>query len=130
MKLTVVRQWFTNLSTCGELYIDGKFFCYTLERPLSPPSAPPFAIPEGIYSVTLEMSNHFKEIVPHINNVPGRTFIEIHPANYPTDVKGCIGVGNIHSQDFIGRSREAFSDLMSELTGQENIQIQVSNHVN
>jgi hypothetical protein len=31
MKLKLVRELFTPTETMGSLFIDGKFFCYTLE---------------------------------------------------------------------------------------------------
>ena len=45
----------------------------------------------------------------HIENVPGRTHILIHPANFADDIQGCIGLGMDLMGDRVGvaESRKA-----------------------
>lgn len=127
MLLNLVRKSRLSTSTGGELLIDGKFFCFTQERPLESVkgAVAPYAIPSGTYKVTLDYSPHFDMIVPHINNVPGRTSIEIHPGNYPTQIKGCIEVGLTQATDYVGQSRVAFQALMRKLSGEKDITITI-----
>lgn len=121
MRLKLIRLQFTPLSTCGELWIDGGFFCYTLERPENGfiGAAAPFSIPRGIYNVTPRWSEHNKTDVLGVNNVPGRTDIEFHVANWPSQLLGCIAVGTVHSQDYVGNSKLAFDGLMEKTKEQE-----------
>jgi Family of unknown function (DUF5675) len=126
VKLFVKRQEITSIATVGEFFVDGVHFCWTIERPLTTTDGSPVAIPPGTYAIQMLFSPHFNMIVPHLINVPGRTEIEIHPANYPTDVKGCIGVGFIKEVNAVGHSQAAFHALMSKLDGQTNVIIEVS----
>jgi len=123
VQLTVHRIWFSPLSTQGQLDIDGIFQCYTLEPPKGPSYAAPFCIPLGTYPVRMGWSNHFQRIVPHILDVPGREYIEIHPGNFPRNTEGCLCVGDTKHRDIIGNSDLAFDELMSELRQQPDISI-------
>jgi hypothetical protein len=74
-------------------------------------------IPEGRYKIELRMSPHFGRVLPHLLDVPGRTDILIHVANYPHDIKGCIGVGKWVNDGTgaIGKSLLAVQELMEAL---------------
>lgn len=116
MKLELIRHTFTDKSAIGSLSIDGIFECYTLERPDDGTNAPTrSAIVCGTYPVNLAHSEHFGRVVPHILNVPGRSDIEIHVANKPEDIHGCVGVGTTKDVNFVGQSMFAFNKLMDKL---------------
>lgn len=72
------------------------------------------AIGAGSYAARLEYSPHFERQTPHID-VPGRTYIEIHPANLPSQLEGCIAVGSTIDNDALGSSKAAFEKLMAYL---------------
>jgi hypothetical protein len=112
MKLLVERGIDDGKAVVGKLYADGKFECFTLEPSAS--AAYP-CIPEGTYPVELLESPRFGEITPHIQSVPGRSFIEIHPGNKPEDTEGCTLVGMSEERDWVGSSRPAFLYLMTLL---------------
>ena len=120
MNMKISRNKLSPTSSLGELWIDGVFFCYTLERPsINATGAQlPLCIPTGTYSVTPRWSAHNNMEVLGINDVPGRTDIEIHPANWPTQLLGCVAVGDIQSQDYVGDSRDTFAKLMDKTKGQ------------
>lgn len=105
LTLNLTRQWFTANSTCGVLDIMGIFQCYTLELPSG------LCIPPGTYQISLYPSPKFGRMMPLLNEVSGRTNIEIHWGNTAADTDGCILIGDTHSPDFIGNSREAFAVL-------------------
>jgi hypothetical protein len=105
---------FTALSTIGELAIDGVDRMWTLELPVRDGLAGS-AIPPGRYPVTIYPSPHFGREMPLLQNVPGRSEIEIHFGNYPTDSRGCILVGLGHEPDMITESRLAFDALWDEI---------------
>ena len=121
MELKVIRKIFTNKSTIGELHINGKFFCYTLEdkdRYVEQGGKKEFgitAIPRGTYNVVLSFSNRFQKYLPEILNVPQFAGIRMHTGNKPEDTEGCILVGKIKMKDFIGESGKTFSAFMAEL---------------
>jgi hypothetical protein len=109
VNLALLRDTFTSKSTTGLLSIDQVFFCYTLELPVKD-GLPGSAIPQGRYQVTTYPSPHFGRLMPLIL-VPGRSEIEIHFGNYPSDTRGCILLGYTRAPDFIGKSREAFDQF-------------------
>lgn len=121
MKLTLARIFLTDVSTQGELYIDGQAFCVTLELPVKD-GLPGSAIPEGTYPVVLApspkfmLSNDpwvlkFAQLIPHLLLIPNRTDILIHFGNDSSDTNGCILVGTVAETNFIRNSREAFEKL-------------------
>jgi hypothetical protein len=115
LKLTLIRDIFTEQSTTGKLLVDGKFFCYTLEDFVRPQGAKKVygktAIPAGIYLIDITWSNRFKRWLPLLLNVPGFAGIRIHPGNTAADTEGCILVGASRSMDRVTESRNAFELL-------------------
>ncbi|MDR2913411.1 MAG: DUF5675 family protein, partial [Tannerella sp.] len=111
MKLLLKRKFKGETYTIGDLYIDGEFFCNTIEDkvrelPASCPNTPKgiscsckekvyaeTAIPAGIYKVTLIMSPKFGRILPRLHNVPHFIGILIHSGTTEKSSAGCIIVG-------------------------------------
>jgi len=55
----------------------------------------------------------------HIGHiVPGRSGIEIHPANTPDELLGCIAPGLSAGQDRVNKSRAAMADLLGLIQAQ------------
>ena len=108
------RMTYTDKSTIGELSIDGEFCCYTLERPCRDNHGP-MAIPPGRYELGIHDSPKFKRLLPILKDVPGRSYILIHPANKPEELEGCIAVGTRHGHDEVFDSRKAFEPLCAEI---------------
>lgn len=118
MKLTLTRKNFSSDSTIGELAINGKFECYTLEDVVRPNGVKIYgetAIPAGNYKVDITFSPRFKTMLPLLIDVPNFIGIRIHPGNSAGDTDGCILVGQTRSTDFIGNSRAAFNALFAQL---------------
>ena len=117
MNLIVKRFEFGPDYTIGRLYIDGDYFCYTLEDKVRVEKIPgETAIPAGRYSVIVDHSNHFQRDLPHILNVPGFEGVRIHPGNTKADTEGCILVGYTwNGVGFVGNSRQAFEDFFHRL---------------
>jgi hypothetical protein len=104
MKLELHRKVFNtdgDRSTIGELYIDGEFFCYTLEDEIRPDGIKvdgQTAIPIGDYKVELTYSNRFHRMMPLIYNMPDKTIdshgvqfsgVRFHGGNTAKDTHGC-----------------------------------------
>lgn len=119
MKLDLHRTTFTQNSTIGELFVDGKFECFILEDLMRPAGAVKVpgktAIPNGTYKVILNQSPRFKRILPRLLDVPGFEGILIHPGNTPADTDGCLLPGRTRAVDFVGASRPAFDALFAKL---------------
>jgi Family of unknown function (DUF5675) len=116
MDLKLVRKIFTEQSTIGELFVDGKFECFTLEDKVRPVKIHgETAIPEGIYEVIINFSPRFKRQLPRLLKVLNFEGILIHPGNSAVNTDGCILVGTTKSKDFIGNSRVAFNALFPKL---------------
>jgi len=136
MKLTLQRLFFTQRSTCGELFIDSQTqrFCYTLELPVKD-GLPGSAIPPGTYQIELAPSPKFHlsndpwveryaDAMPHIIDIPKRSLIMIHWGNAPENTDGCILVGNLHDLDTVGDSRAAFEKLYPLLADGDTVEVQ------
>jgi hypothetical protein len=130
MNLTLQREPSTPQSTPGKLYIDGVFYCYTLEDPVRErrnddgslidvaawkiPGVT--AIPSGRYAVIIDQSSRFKRLMPHILDVPGFDGIRIHPGNTSADTEGCVLVGQVRNSLYdILQSKLAFNPLFTRL---------------
>ena len=139
MQLTLVRTDRQPNYTIGSLFINGEFFCYTLEdtdRYLTSDMSlediqskkiyGKTAIPKGVYFIDMNtVSTKFKDRLwakpydgklPRLLNVPGYEGILIHVGNTVEDTSGCILVGTEYSDGFLRNSVTAFTSLMSVLT--------------
>jgi hypothetical protein len=120
MLITVHRTDKTADGIFGYLEIDiNPFRCVTMEI-LS------LCIPAGTYPVQWMWSNHFQQIMPQIL-VPGRTAIEAHWANFPTQLEGCIALGTSKElgSDCIGESKIAWTKFIMAILNQPNLTIKV-----
>lgn len=120
MELTLNRIFLGSSATIGELLINDKHLCDTLEDRVRPEGEKVYgktAIPEGKYEIELTHSPRFKKILPEILNVPNFSGIRIHTGNSSKDTEGCIIVGTWdgEKEDWIGSSKIAFDKLMSLL---------------
>lgn len=115
MRVVVQRKWFTPLSTCGEMSIDGWFECDTLEPPKKDDESKPRCIDAGTYDLTIRRSERFQRLMPHVENVPGFLGVEIHWGNIPKDTEACTLVGTTHSANFVGHSEEEFNVFFQKL---------------
>ena len=128
MELKVKRIAKRDTYTIGKLYVDGEYFCDTIEdrdRGLNDSMSVEeikkikvygeTAIPTGRYRVTLSYSVKFKKMLPEILNVKGFTGIRIHSGNTAKDSLGCILVGKNTVVGQVTSSRATFDRLMLKL---------------
>lgn len=87
MKLTMQRIRTTTLATFGEWRDEsGKRICYNLENTA-------LRIEAGEYHVIRRWSVKHRSDVWGLAWVPGRSDIEIHTANLPSELLGCLAPG-------------------------------------
>ena len=116
MKIQLNRISEINNSTLGELFINDKFFCYTLEDKIRDVKIQDqTCIPIGTYEVLLTMSARFKTILPILLKVPNFTGIRIHAVNTIEDTRGCILVGSAIQEDKLLHSKVALAKLLPVL---------------
>lgn len=116
--------------TIGKLYLDGVYFCDTLEdkvRDLNKEAKVPgeTAIPAGRYKVIVNMSSRFKRLLPRLLNVPHFDGILIHRGNTSKDTSGCILVGENKQIGKVLNSTYYEERLVERLKDQSDIQIEV-----
>lgn len=111
--------------TIGKMYIDGEYFCDTLEdtdRGLAQGMSlselkemkeyGKTAIPTGEYALSVTFSNRFHKDLPQIQNVPAFSGIRIHTGNTSADTEGCILVGKNKAKGKVLDSRKTMAELM------------------
>lgn len=143
MELKLRRKFKGSAYTIGDLFIDGEFFCNTIEDPVrSLPAACPdtprgractckekvyakTAIPTGSYKITLEYSPKYKRKMPCLHDVPHFLGILIHSGNTERDSAGCIIVGENTVKGKVLNSRATFQRLYALLEKEHEITIRI-----
>ena len=143
MKLTLKRIYKGEKYTIGKLYIDGEYFCDTIEDVIRPlpllcPDTPhdksckckekiyaETAIPCGTYRLALSYSPKFKRNLPRLYDVPHFLGILIHSGNTEKDSAGCIIVGKNKVKGKVIDSKITMEALMKRLENQKNITIEI-----
>ncbi len=132
MLLFIQREKGDDRATAGKMFIDGEYFCYTLEPKYVNPGVKingQTAIPAGQYFLMLRHSERFSRILPQIMNVPTFSNILIHPGNRARlDSQGCILIGLQKGSDedgtpVIWESQKATENLMAKLLDAEKNQV-------
>lgn len=132
MKLSLKRRFLAKDYTIGSLYIDGKYFCDTLEdRVLDTNRNGKFdegvkiphqtAVPYGTYKVIVNMSPRFKRMLPRLLNVPYFEGILIHRGNKHEHTSGCILVGENKVKGGLINSTKYEEELVRLLKGKEHV---------
>ena len=135
MRIEVERRWKKETYTIGRLYVDGVYFCNTLEdksRGLKQTDSTFFikqrkvygetAIPTGTYKVAMNVTSPKYAAVawywqlcrgkmPRLLDVPGFEGILIHPGNNALDTLGCILVGKNTKVGQLTESKAIFKTL-------------------
>jgi len=132
VNLLILRDTFTEISTIGNLYLDGEWLCDTLELPYKDNQRSISSIPAGQYKVRLRTA---KESATRdylhllIQDVPNRGYVLFHVGNSAKDTRGCVLVGIGTEQDYVKNSRLAMELLMKEILnlGGTNINLIIKN---
>ena len=137
MKLLLKRIALRPTYTIGKLYIDGEYFCDTIEDPVVDiDKSGKFdgeekkvygesAIPYGTYKVIMTVSPRFKRLLPRLLDVPHFEGILIHRGNTAIDSHGCIIVGKNKAVGMVLESVATEKALVKKLSGQKDIEIEI-----
>lgn len=114
MLVMVERRFKRTEYTIGRLYIDGAYFCDTLEDRVrnGEKVKGKTAIPVGRYNVVKTMSPKYGKILPEIKDVPGFSGVRIHSGNTAEDTEGCILLGLNKKKGQVIYSRDAMAFFM------------------
>ena len=77
------------ICTVGNLYLQNKEICHTIERPWLHNKPNVSCIPAGTYTIEPVDSPKFG-LTYEVKDVIGRTHILFHKANRPSELQGCI----------------------------------------
>ncbi len=140
MKLTLKRIALRSTYTIGRLYVDGNYFCDTLEdtvRDLNKNGKfdngekkvyAKTAIPYGTYEIKWTYSPRFKKYTPQLMNVPSFSGIRIHAGNSSTDTEGCLLLGQNKKVGMVLNSRATinkFYPMIKEACSKGKVTIEI-----
>lgn len=128
MKIKVDRIYKGESYTIGKMYLNGEYFCDTLEDAIRPVKIPnETAIPAGTYKVEVTYSPRFKRNLPLLVDVPNYTGIRIHNGSNKDHTSGCILVGFNTAKGKLTNSRKISDQLTEKLKSlSEPIEIEIS----
>jgi hypothetical protein len=118
LEIKVLRTTITEKSTIGDLYIDEKYHCHTLEDVVRARNVKVYgetAIPSGRYEIIMNFSNKFQKIMPLILDVPQFEGVRIHKGNTAEDTLGCILVGENKCIDRIWNCSMVYNKLKDSI---------------
>jgi RHS repeat-associated protein len=87
------------------------FMGYTMENANAGDNHNKPPIPDGTFDAFIRRDHDPNRV--ELTGVKGYNNIQIRNGNYPSDFKGCIGVGTSHKTDFIGDSRNALNQILN-----------------
>ena len=113
MYIRLIRNEAKGNAITGRLVINGRWFCYTLERV-------GYQIPAICYPIRVTQSPKFKRLLPIVQNVPQRSGIRFHRGTKPEHSTGCILVPNraIEKEltDLILKAQNEHEEIILEVT--------------
>lgn len=132
MKLKLTRIFKGEEYTIGKLYIDGEYFCDTMEDKVriencdcSQKVYGQTCIPEGIYKIEFYFWEKHNKRYPILLDVPCFSGILIHSGSSELDSSGCILVGRNTIKGKLTRSGYTWLNLMNKIRGEKNLTITI-----
>jgi hypothetical protein len=138
MKLSLKRIARRPTYTIGRLFVDGSYFCDTIEdtdrelrqdMPLAEirkiKVKDRTAIPTGVYRMTVNVSPSKQRLLPCLLNVPGFDGILVHRGNTENDNSGCIIVGENKAVGKVINSTGYELRLAELLKGEKDVMIEI-----
>jgi hypothetical protein len=125
MNLILIRNIYTPVNTIGDLLVNHKIICHTLEDVVRPDGSIKVpgqtAIKAGRYRITFYLSPKRGRILPLLHDVPDFDFIEMHGGNTAKDTSGCIIVShNIINDSMVQGTAEPEVTELLRMSNEEN----------
>lgn len=133
-KVYIDRLADRSVQTKGTL-VAGEFSCKTLELPWKNNEKSVSCIPDGEYICKWTYSPAFDRYLYEVKDVPNRSGIRIHPANYIKQLRGCIALGAAHKDldfdkiDDVTHSGQTCWDFMQKM-GKEDFLLIIKTKTN
>ena len=126
MHLVLERYCYSPMATLGRLFVGGNTL-HAVERKWLGNRPYESCIPEGVYDVVPYSSEKYPDVW-EVQDVPGRSKILIHVANYPEDVQGCIGLGLFPMYDCfgVGKSEDAIQKFRELMKGVDKFTLEIN----
>lgn len=125
MKADVIRVEKGSEGFFGVMLLEGKWFCVTVENA-------ELSIPDGEYICKLYQSPSHGEVW-ELQDVEGRTHIQIHAANWPGQLLGCIAVGQypdkLRGNRAVLNSGKTFERFMDVTRNADKLELTVASYV-
>ena len=126
----------TAAGTYGHLLTDDeKELAHTLELHWENNERGVSCIPAGTYTCRRRFSNHFQREVFEITGVPDRSDVLIHPANFVSELRGCVALGSSFADlngdgvKDLASSRLTFDAFMRLMAGAQSFALTVAEPV-
>ena len=117
--MKLIRDSQNDIRTLGAMFDGDERLCETLELPWRDNYRGISCIPEGSYLCKIGHSPSRGYPVYWLQDVPGRSDVQIHVGNFPKDIRGCILVGEQRGVDQIAHSKVAFAAFMERMGGKD-----------
>lgn len=138
MKIKIERLYKKDNYTIGKLYIDGLYFCDTIEDKdrgltdamslediLAKKVYGETAIPSGTYKAEVTYSPKFNRNLLLIKDVKGFNGIRVHAGNFATDSLGCVCIGKNTHVGMLSESKKTLETFMEKIEGQNDIEVEI-----
>lgn len=139
MKIKLIRKYRKETYTIGKLYVDGVYFCDTIEdrdrglnndmglaEIMAKKRYGETAIPYGTYDVEITYSPKYNRMMPEIKGVKGFSGIRIHSGNTSKDTLGCLIVGKNTQVGMVTESRKTYNALFALMKDKKDITIEIT----
>lgn len=128
--LLLTRFAYAPDGTFGRLLLPDGLSCVTAEPPWRGNEPFVSCIPDGVYTLRKRRSDVVERTTEgrytegwEVTDVPGRTFIMMHPANWPRQLEGCIAPGEkykvMQGANGVTNSGKTFDKLMAALASRQ-----------
>lgn len=148
MRILIKRTYLRGDCTIGFLWVDGRYFCDTLEPHAIPWVSNPFigqkaekrkagktAIPEGSYKVVLADSKTHRRVMPFLQHVPEFKKVALRFGKRPKDTRCDVLVGKLDGyaetpllKDSVSCFHELFHLMEEALEKGEEIEVTIHSY--
>lgn len=132
-QLDLVRNTYSQFSTQGNFSINSSWECFTIECPKESYEGSHVCIPCGTYEVELVDSPKHGPNTPQLEEVPGRSLIQIHSSNWAINPEtkkvfllGCIAPGTSKDPNVVYNSKVAMTAIMQKVDWTKKVRITIT----